>query len=115
MGAETANTSVTVLRGTTTNWAGDEVDASVAVIEHLPVTLAETGKTVQDPSSATPRTIRQITCIVPAYAGVLNTDRIRDEATGDVYIVLATTRPPTIIGAPTDRVLDLKRVSGTGT
>jgi hypothetical protein len=115
VGAETANTSIDVLRGTTTNWAGDTVDAAVAVIENLPVTLAETGKTVQDPSSATPRTIRQVICIAPEYAGILNTDRIRDRQTGDIYIVLATTRPPTTIGAPTDRVLDLKRVSSSGT
>lgn len=115
MGAETANTSATILRGTTSNWAGDMVDANEPVITGLPVTLVETGKTVQDPSSQTPRTIRQITCIVPEYAGVLNTDRIMDEATGDVYIVLAVTRPPTIIGAPTDRVLDLKRISSNST
>jgi hypothetical protein len=110
MGAETANTTATVLRGTTSNWAGDTVDAGIPVLSGLPVTLIETGKNIQDPSTPTPRIVREITCIVPAYAGVLNTDQIVDEATGEKFIVLAVTRPPTIIGAPTDRVLNLRRV-----
>lgn len=115
MGAETQNAVIDLLRGTTTNWAGDTVDANDPFITGLPVTLVETGKTVQDPSSQTPRTIREVLCIVPEYAGVLNTDRIRDTATGDIYMVMSVTRPPTIIGAPTDRVLSLKRVSASGT
>lgn len=110
MGAETQNASVSVLRGTTSNWAGDTVDAGIPVITGLPATLIETGKNIQDPSTPTPRIVREITCIVPAYAGVLDTDQILDEATGEKFMVLAVTRPPTIIGAPTDRVLVLRRV-----
>ncbi len=111
MGAETANTSAAVYRGTAENQFGDQIDADIPVIQGLPVTLIETGKQVQDPSSSTPRTIRQVLCIVPDYAGISNTDRIYDEATGEVYIVIGVTRPPTLIGAPTDITLDLKRVS----
>lgn len=111
MGAETANTTATVIRGTAQNWAGDTVDASTPYISGLPVTLIETGKTVQDPSSATPRTIRQIYCNVPEWAGILNTDRLMDDRTGDVYIIISVTKPPTIIGAPVDTVLQLKRVT----
>jgi hypothetical protein len=115
MGAETANTTATVLRGTTQNWAGDTVDSDTPVITGLPVTLAETGKTVQDPTSSTPRTIRQVYCSVPQYAAITLSDRIMDEATGDVYIVIGVTRPPTIIGAPVDQVCNLKRISASTT
>ena len=111
MGAETANTTATVFRGTTSNQFGDEIDSNVPLITNLPVTLIETGKSVQDPSTPTPRTIRQITCIVPEWAGVLNTDRIMDERTQDVYIIISVTKPPTIIGAPVDTVLGLKRIT----
>lgn len=111
MGAETANACATVYRGTSENQFGDVTDADIPLIQGLPVTLIETGKQVQDPSSATPRTIRQVLCIVPDYAGLTSTDRILDEATGQVYIVIGVTRPPTLIGAPTDITLDLKRVS----
>lgn len=113
MGAETANTTASVLRGTTSNQFGDVIDASTAVITGLPVTLVETGKSVQDPSTPTPRTIRQIYCSVPEWAGVTNSDRIKDEQTGDVYIIISVTKPPTIIGAPVDTVLGLKRVTAS--
>jgi len=111
VGAETQNCLISVLRGTAVNQFGDEVDSNVPFISGLPATLIETGKTVQDPSTPTPRTIRQITAIVPEWAGVLNTDRLLDESTGDTYIIISVTRPPTIIGAPVDLVLQLKRVS----
>lgn len=111
MGAETANTTASVMRGTTENQFGDEIDANTPYISGLPVTLIETGKTVQDPSSATPRTIRQVYCNVPEWAGILNTDRLMDERTGDVYIIISVTKPPTIIGAPVDTILGLKRIS----
>ena len=111
MGAETQNAVISLLRGTTTNQFGDQVDSNVPYITDLPATLIETGKSVQDPSTPTPRTIRQITCIVPQWAGVLNTDRILDQTTQDTYIIISVTKPPTIIGAPVDTVLGLKRVS----
>lgn len=113
MGAETANTTATIYRGTTENQFGDAVDSNTPFITSLPVTLVETGKSVQDRSSPTPRTIRQIYCNVPEWAGVLNTDRIKDEQTGDVYIIISVTKPPTIIGAPVDTVLGLKRISAS--
>jgi hypothetical protein len=109
--AETQNTTCTVYRSTTVNQFGDVIDNNVPFLEHLPATLIETGKSVQDPSTPTPRTIRQIQCWVPEWAGVLNTDRILDERTGDVYIIIGVTKPPTIIGVPVDTRLDLKRVS----
>lgn len=111
MVAETQNCQITVFRGTTVNWAGDEVDANTPLIEHLPATLIETGHKTQDPSSPTPRTIREITCRLPYWSGVQDTDRIMDERTQDVYIVISVTRPSTIIGAPADLVLSLKRIS----
>jgi hypothetical protein len=46
---------------------------------------------------------------------VLNTDRLTDEASGDVFIILGVTRPPTLTGAPVDLYLQLKRVSASGT
>jgi hypothetical protein len=111
MGAETANTSCAILRGTTSNQYGDEIDSNTPFISGLPITLIETGKSVQDPSTPTPRTIRQIYANVPEWAGIVDTDRLLDERTGDVYIIISVTKPPTIIGAPVDTVLGLKRIS----
>lgn len=115
MGAETVTTYANILRGTSENQFGDIVDSDTVLIQNLPVTLIETGKTVQDPSSPTPRTIRQIYCSVPDYIGLVNTDRLVDLATGDTYIVIDVTRPPTLIGAPVDTVASLKRISAQTT
>jgi hypothetical protein len=115
MGAETANTSATIYRGTTSNQYGDVVDSNVPFISGLPVTLIETGKSVQDPSTPTPRTIRQIYANVPEWAGITNSDRLMDERTGDVFIIISVTKPPTIIGAPVDTVCQLKRISANST
>ena len=115
MGAETANTSATIFRGTTSNWAGDEIDNNVPLIASLPITLIETGKNVQDPSTPTPRTVREIYANVPEWAGVVNTDRLMDESTGDIYMIIAVTKPATIIGAPVDTVLQLRRVTASTT
>ena len=115
MVAEVANTTVTVLRGTAANQFGDVIDAPVPLVTDAVAFLAETGKTIQDPASPTPRTIRQIICHVPAYLGLVNTDRVVDEGTGDVFIIIGVTRPATLTGAPVDVVLDLKRISAQTT
>jgi len=109
--AEVQNTTVSVLRGTASNAFGDTVDLNEAIVEGLPALLAETGKHVQDPSTSHPRTIREVACHVPQYAGVLNTDRILDESTGNIFMIIGIVTPPTIIGAPVDTVLQLKRVT----
>jgi hypothetical protein len=115
VGAETANTTATVFTGTTVNWAGDTIDSNVPRITGLPVTLIETGKNVRDPSTPTPRTVREIYCSVPEWACVTNLDRIYDERTGDTYMIIAVTKPPTTIGAPVDTVLQLRRVTAQTT
>lgn len=110
--AEIANTTVQVLRGGGENQFGDATDANLVYLSGVPAFLAETGKTMQDPSTPTPRAIRQVICHVPEFTGVLTTDRILDEATGGVYMVIGVTRPPNLTGTRPDLVLDLKRVTG---
>jgi hypothetical protein len=109
--AEVTNTQISVLRGTTYNSTGDQVDDNQVFMENVPAFLAETGHTTQDPSSPTPRTIREIVCHVPQYVGVVSTDRIMDQGTGDTYIILSVTRPPSLIGIPVPSVLALKRIT----
>jgi len=52
---------------------------------------------------------------VPEWAGIVNTDRLLDERTGDIYMIIAVTKPATIIGAPVDTVLQLRRVTASTT
>lgn len=100
-----------MLRGTTVNAYGDKIDANTAVYEHVPATLLETSKAVQDPSTQTPRTIRQIQCWVPNYLGVTTDDRILDEASGDTFIIYGILIPPSLISLSLPVRLDLKRVT----
>ena len=85
------------------------------VIQGLPAILAEVSQVVQDPATQMPRVIREATCKVPAWAGVLNTDQVRDTLTGNVYAVIDVITPPTTValtmgGAP-DTLLRLRRIS----
>lgn len=115
MVAEVSNTQVSVYRGTTVDATGYPADAATPVLQGLDAFLAETGQLTQDPSSPTPRTIRQIVCKVPAWTRVTTSDRIYDERTGDTYMVITVTRPPTLDGTHQDLTLNLKRVTATGT
>ena len=78
------------------------------------MTLIETGKTVQDPSTPTPRTIRAIYLSAPEWLAYPQPTG-PDQMTGDVYIVICVTKPPTTIGAPVDTVCQLRRVSAQTT
>jgi hypothetical protein len=107
------NAYLTVLRGTSTNAFGDIVDDNTAVYTNVPATLVETTKTVFDGAEQTPRTIRVAYCLVPSYLNVTTSDRIQDQATGQIYIVFGIQVPPTLVGIPVPTRLDLRRVTAT--
>jgi len=111
---ELANTFCTILRGTATTPLGDVIDSSTPFLEHVPAVLVETGRQTQDPSTSTPRTIRQVTCTLPDWVQILNTDRILDERTQDTYIIITVFRPPDMFGPPPGIVLALKRITAAG-
>lgn|SRR5579875_2179773 len=113
--AAAVNTTVKILRGTTVDDLGNEVDLNEPVFQGLPAALMETNQTTQDPTTPTPRTIRSIYLAVPAYVGLQTTDRVLDEWTGDTYMVIEVIKPPTIVGAPVDTRALLKRVTGSTT
>jgi hypothetical protein len=115
MVAEAANTTISVLRGDSVDEYGDLVDSNTPAFTGIPAVLAETGRQTQDPSSPSPRTIRAIELHAPEFLGLLNTDRIVDEPTGNIYMIIEVTKPPTLMGAPVDTVATLKRVTATTT
>ena len=115
MVAEAQNAYVDLLRGTTTDAYGDTADSMVPVIQGMPAILAETTQSVFDPATQMPRTVRQATCKVPSWAGVLSTDQIRDSLTGNVYAVIDVITPPVLtslaMGGPPDTLLTLRRIT----
>lgn len=118
MVAEVANAQISVLRGVDFSAYGDLEDNMAAVTPGIPAVLIETSTSVFDPATQTPRTVRSATCRVPAWTKVLNTDQIRDDATGTIYSIEDVTRPATLItthaGGRPDLVLTLRRVTASG-
>ena len=121
-----ATTTVDVLRGTTTNTTGDEVDDNTGdpVYAGVRASLIERDKVVWDPSTGTPRTVRVIKCRVPTHVPdetgalveltLLDGDRVRDAGTSRIYAYDEQTVVPRSLAGMGSRTLDLKdRSNGT--
>lgn len=111
VGAETQNTTVSLLRGETTDDFGDVTDSPTAVAQGVGATLIETAQVVQDPSTQTPRVIRTTTALVPLWLGAGENDRLLDETSGDVFMVEDVVKIPNLTGAVPDLKLVLRRVT----
>ena len=107
-----ANSYVAILRGTTVDDYGDLVDADTPAYTGIPAAIVESAKTVMDPAAQVPRTVRAITCVLPGWADVLNSDRLQDPA-GRIYEIESVEAQPSL-GYPPDTILTLRRVTGTG-
>jgi hypothetical protein len=103
-----ATTTISILGGSSTDEFGDETDGITAVVTGLPVSLIESTRTAMEPVSGTPRIIRTHICRLPPGTAVDETNRIKDETTGEIYIVVATTRNANPVIAQPLRA-DLKR------
>lgn len=107
-------TWVTVLRTTSTDMFGDQVDSSSEaggdVLTRIPASLMERSRTITTPNSPTPRVVRYATARLPARTGVTEDDRLRDESTGRIYAITAVTQP-TAVGFTPHLRLDLTLVN----
>lgn len=83
----TATTTVSVLRGTTTDDYGDPVDSNTAVATGIPASIIEQRQTVTTADDPNPRVVRTYTGRVSAGTDIRTGDRIKDERTTYVYIV----------------------------
>ena len=106
----TATTTVSILRGTSTNSAGDVIDTGAPVYTGVIASLIERTRTGIDAAVQDIRVFRYIVCRLPAGTDVLDTDQILDETTSLVYNISAVSRlaNPFITS---DLRLDLQRVN----
>lgn len=111
MGAETQNALVSLFRGTDFDGFGDVTDSPLPYIQGVGATLIETTQIVQDPATQTPRVIRTSTALVPLWLGVLESDRLENELSGDIFMIEDVVRIPNLTGAVPDLKLVLKRVT----
>lgn len=80
-------TTVSVLRGTTTDDYGDELDTDTVVASGIPASVLEQSRTVFDQATSTPMVVHTITGRVTRGTDIRLGDRLRDENTGQVYMV----------------------------
>jgi hypothetical protein len=117
-----ANTTVSILRGTTTDSLGDIIDDPVAVYTGIiafisyptmsPLRPIVLGSTVYEPATPEPATTRMAACTLPSGTDVTNSDQILDEKTNLTWQIYQVTELG-VAGATPDLVLTLKRVTTT--
>lgn len=105
-----ANTTVAVLRGTSTDAYGDAVDTNTAVATGIPASLIEQTRRVTTRDDPTPRIVRYTVGRVTAGTDITDQDRIKDERTNAIYIVDAVSSMNSAAVAA-DLRLDLRRTT----
>jgi hypothetical protein len=108
---ELQTTTITIMRGTTVSKFGDRTDVGTPLHTGVPAALTETSKQVFDRATARPQTIRTTMCVVPDWTDVTLADTIRDERTGNYYMIESLQVQPTL-GPPPDKILVLRSRSG---
>lgn len=105
-----ASTTVSILRGTTTDRFGDEADTDTVIASGVPASILERPATGARPASGRKDTPRGYAMRVWNSVDLRQDDRVRDERTGLVYVVLTLAPSTNIAGLGSTRA-DLQRVT----
>lgn len=108
-----ATTRGALLRGTTEDELGDEVDGvdAVAGWDDFPLSLIERTTREQDPATNLWRTVRYFAGRVPFNVPVDDGDRIRDNRDGAVYVVDSIVGKPRSLAGRSSTTLKLRRTT----
>lgn len=110
MVAEAANTQVTVLEPPGSNKYGEALTPTTPVYSG-PAVLIDDLQSRVSTSSPTPTGVRVVTLVLPAFVPVTNRHQVRNDLTGDLYAVAGFQKPPSLMGAPVDRVVILQLIT----
>lgn len=110
MSAGVYTTTVTILGGSSQDGYGDTVEGVDAIATGVPMSINEGRQVVATEGQAQARTVRYYTGRAPHGLQVDDTQRIRDERTGDIYLIDNVSRP-SHAAVPQDTRLDLRRVT----
>lgn len=105
-----ANTRVDILQAATVDSFGDPKDLPRPVREGVTASIIERSKTVTNPDDGTIRRVSSLICRVPSGTPVSTQCRVRDQATGDVYIVDSVSQSRNPVRGDDIR-LELRRVT----
>lgn len=103
-------TTVSILRGTTTTAAGDEVDSLAPVYTGIPASVMERNRVGIETQTQNPQVYHYTICRLPAGTDVTETDLILDERTGQRYAIAAVSVLSSFVHTP-DLRLDLRHVN----
>lgn len=104
-----ANCLISVLRGTSTDTWGDQVDNGAIAASGIPARILVRSRTVFDESTQEPRVVQIVSGAVASTADVRDGDQIRDDTHSVTYTVQSVTQPNGV-GLVPDLELDLQRV-----
>jgi hypothetical protein len=82
-----------ILRGSTQNDYGDEIDSNTVVSTGVLGSVIERTRQVFNPDDGRVATIRFLTGRFDRRADIQDGDRIKDEKTGEIFVVASLTRP----------------------
>lgn len=105
-----ATGTISILRGTTTDAFGDETDTERVLATGVLASIIPFSERVFTPDSPTPRIVRSYNAICGSQTDVTDGDRIRDERTGQIYVVLDVVQD-NAPGLIPDKELSLRRVN----
>lgn len=85
-------TTVSILRGTTTDGYGDPQDAATVAASGIPASIVEETRTVRTRGDSDPRVVHNATIRVPYGTDVRDDDRILDEQSSLAWPIDAVSR-----------------------
>ncbi len=97
-----------VLRGSAVNDYGDEIDGDTVASSGILGSVIERTKQVFNPDDGRVATIRYLTGRFDNRADIVDGDRIKDEKTGEIFVVQSLSRPVNAV-VKSDIVADLIR------
>ena len=109
-----ATTRAALLRGSTTDGLGDEVDTNAAPVpgfEDFPVSIIEKDATEFDQASATWRSVQKLIGRASADVPVDEGDRLKDLRDGRIYAVDNVRRTPRSISGRSSVTMRLRRTN----
>jgi hypothetical protein len=106
-----ANRKVSILRGTTTDPWGDPKDRDEAVHTGIPASVMLVRSAITTVSDGRPQQVGFLVGRVPAGTDILNEDRLKDESSGEIFIVDAVNLQAQSAILDSGIRLDLRRVS----
>lgn len=107
-----ATTRASLLRGSSTDEYGDEVDVNDPVVgwTTFPASLIEGSRNVQDPSSGTWSVVAITTARVPVKLPVQDGDRLRDLRSGITYAIDDFSAVPHGVAGYATRKMTLRQI-----